>query len=206
MGRCKQVKLRRRAAIKMTHLKEVLTLCSGQIFDLMLIQLQEKWCWLGILPSSSRPKPAAPSRSARHKAGAALWAQLAGAPPGSDPVHLVSPCARAGPAVGPGVSHACSGRWIQDVPQMLHIKITSVMCFHFPPEEKSAPLLPSLPSLRQHIFVRLHSHFSFLQAVLFRSCFPLFLMTVTANDGPVRDAHRPAQHRCPARRCRDSAL
>lgn len=46
----------------------------------------------------------------------------------------------------------------------LHIKTTSVMCFHFPPEEMSAPLLPSLPSLRQHIFVRLHSHF-FLPAV-----------------------------------------
>lgn len=132
---------------------------------------------------TSRAAPAAPCRAARHKAGAALWAQPCG-PPRDDPVRLVSPCAPAGPAVGPGISHAGSGRWIQAAPQMLHIKITSVMCFYFPPEEMSAPLLPSLPSLHQHIFVRLQPHFSFLQSILLCSRVPLFLMTDRANDGP----------------------
>lgn len=176
----------------MTYLKESLTLCSGQIFDLMSIQLQEKWCWLGIVPSSSRPKPAMqprqppvelqcpPPQSWGSPVGSALRV-----PPCDDPVPLVSPCAPAGPAVGPGISHECSGRWIQDASQTLHIKITSVMCFYFPPEEMSAPLLPSLPSLRQHIFVRLHSHFSFLQSTHLCFCFPLFLMTdIIADSGP----------------------
>lgn len=178
----------------------------------MSVQLQEECCWLGIVPSSSRPEPAVQPRQPPVelqgiKLGQPCGLSLAG-PPRDDPVRLVSPCPPAGPAVGPGVSHTCSGRWIQAAPQMLHIKITSVMCFYFPPEEMSAPLLPSLPSLHQHIFVRLQPHFSFPQSILLCSHVPLFLMTDRANDGPamVRDAHRPARRRCLARRCRDSGL
>jgi len=144
-------------------------------------------------PRAGRAAPAAPCKAGLSPAGA----------PRRDPLRPPSRCPAAGPAAGPGPSCACSGGCIRGAPQPSHIQQ--------PPRRVSVSLqrqslTPSLPSLRQHIFVSLPSRFSSLQSSLLRFRFPLFPMADAPGDGPVRDARRPARHRCLARRCRDSGL
>lgn len=59
VGRCKQVKLRQRAEIKMAYLKEGLTSCLGQI----LCQYSSKEDSVGweLLPAEDQKQPCSPS-------------------------------------------------------------------------------------------------------------------------------------------------